>query len=216
MSISKILPTISPINRTRISQYKQTKNEPEAKSFEANGLSSNAAEALKTQVLYKKSNEAICLNDNLSNKEIVLALKDNDKLGRSFFGFKKRIANTITKAKDSKLATSNFNILLNFKDSKLNAEDIADILMVATSINNKKMNEKLMSEYGFHGGNLNNETINSIYDKIKKQREAQQSAIMQQQMLNQQMMQDQTFQQQMMQQIHMQHVMMTTPGLGIC
>ena len=78
------------------------------------------------------------------------------------------------------------------------------------------MNEKLMSEYGFHGGNLSSETINSIYDKIKKQREAQQSAIMQQQMLNQQMMQDQTFQQQMMQQIHMQHVMMTTPGLGIC
>ena len=36
--------------------------------------------------------------------------------------------------------------------------------------NNKKMNEKLMSEYGFQGGNLSSETINSIYDKIKKQR----------------------------------------------
>ena len=213
-------PTMSPINKTNIMQVEQAKTNIEENSKKDNGLSSNAAEALKAQVLYQKSkNDIIYLDDNLSKKEIILALKDKNKMGRSFFGFKRTVANIISRAEDKKLATKNFNILMNFEDEKLNANDITAILMVATSINNKKMDEKFVSEYGFSGGILDKKTINSIFNKIKEQRELQQFALMQQQMMNNKLVQQQIFQQQMVQQqmmINQQHVMMTTPGMGFC
>ena len=191
--------------------------------------------ALKAQVLYQKpKNNIQYLDNSLDKKGIIKALKDKDKMGRSFFGYKSRVANIITKADDKNLAVDNFNILMNaqYEDGKkLNATDVTDILMVATTINNKKMSEQLANEYGFNGGKLDDKSIDSILDKITKQRELQEFAMLQQQMMHQQMlqqqidqqmlqrqmMQQQMNQQMLQQQMQMQQqMMMTTPGMGFC
>ena len=200
-------------------------------SSKSAGLSYDASNALKAQVLYQRPNGTQYLDSNLDKKEIISALKDKNKMGRSFFGYKSRVASIITKADDTKLATDNFNVLMNAQNKdgkKLHAADVTDILMVATSINNKKMNEKLSDEYGFHGGILDKKAIDSILDKITEQRKQQQFAMMQQQMMQQKMMDDMFMQQMMMQQQQMmldqqmhqqalqQHMMMTTPGMGFC
>lgn len=209
------------------SEQKSAKNE----SLKSAGLSYDVSNALKAQVLYQRPNGTQYLDSNLDKKGIINALKDKNKMGRSFFGYKSRVASIITKADDTKLATDNFNVLMNAQNKdgkKLHAADVTDILMVATSINNKKMNEKLSDEYGFHGGILDKKAIDSILDKITEQREQQQFAMMQQQMIQQRMMDDMFMQQMMMQQqqqmmldqqMHQQALqqhMMTTPGMGFC
>ena len=162
-------------------------------------ISYEASNALKAQVLYNKSNNQY-LSYGLDRKQIIKELKNEEKMGRSFFGQKAKIANTITKADDTKLAVDNFNFLLNAKDKKLSAVDVADILLVATSINNGKIDENLAKDYGFEGGALKEENVESILSKINEQREQQAFILTQQQMMNQQMIDQQMMNQQMMQQ----------------
>lgn len=165
----------------------KTNNRPKTKIDEIQpreniGVSQDAANSLKAQVLYKKSdNKTEYLSNELDKKQIIEELKNKEKMGRSFFGYKTNLANIITKADDIELATANFNYLLNAKDGKLNARDITDILRVATSINNGKMSERLQNKYGFNGGNLKEENIDSILDRIKKQSAMEEYVMMQQQ-----------------------------------
>lgn len=162
------------------------------------------------------------LQDGLDKKQIVQELKNIEKSGRSFFGYKNAIANIITKADDVELATSNFNYLLDAKDGKLSKEDLHDVLLVATSINNGKMSEKLQNEYGFNGGSLKEENVDTILEKINEQRDEEQFAIIQQQMQEQQMVNEQFIQQMMLEQQNQmmldqqmqQQSMMPTPGFG--
>lgn len=172
--------------------------------------------ALKTQLLYqqKKSGYIEYLQAGLEKEEIIAKLKDKETMGRSFFGYKSRIANTILSSKNSDLTTKNFNILMNTKDKKLSTQDIVDILEITTRINN--IPECYESKkYNFKGGNLSEEDIDNILNKIQKDRNEQiltQQMMLQQQMLQQQMMQQDIQQQQMME----QQIMMSTPGFGFC
>lgn len=205
---------------------------------ESVGVSQEAANSLRAQVLYKKQGSTQeYLQDGLDKKQIIQELKNTNKMGRSFFGYKRAIANIITQADDTKLATSNFNYLLNAKGGKLNKEDVYDILLVATSINNGKVSEKLQDEYGFNGGALKEENVDTILEEIKKQNEAQQFAMIQVQMQQKQMIDEQFMQQMMLEQqmmmqqqmmidqqnqmmldlqIQQQQMMMSTPGFGFC
>lgn len=203
------------------------KKTEENENLKSAGLSPDASNALKAQILYRRpKNETQYLDGSLDKKGIIKALKNKEKMGRSFFCCKRRVANIITKADDKNLAVDNFNVLMNaqYKNGKmLNAADITDILLVATSINNKKVSEKLKKEYGFNGGLLDDKSVDSILDKIVEQRQQQQFAMIQQQMTHQRMMNEQFMQQmalnqqmRMQQQMMHQHMMMTTPGMGYC
>ncbi len=171
------------------------------------------------------------LSHDLNRKEIIDALNDKNKMGRSFFGYKRTIANIIIKAEDKKLAVDNFNILMNAKNKKINAYDIASLLYISTIINNKndKMSEKFAEEYGFKGGLLDDKSIDSILKKIietRKTNEIQNQIVQEllqekthfhnQTLMNQMIMQNQMQLDQMMQDQMMQDQMMHTPGMGFC
>lgn len=206
---------ISPVNN--INYFGNNKVKPviltvKNENLKSAGMSFDASNALRAQVLYQKpKNNTQYLDNTLDKKGIIKALKNKEKMGRSFFGYKNSVANAIIKANDKNLAVDNFNILMNskYKDGKkLHASDVADILAVATSINNKKMSEKLANKYGFNGGLLDDKSIASILDEITKIREQQAFVMIQQQQVK--------FNQEMQQQVVNQHIRMTTPGMGFC
>ena len=197
-------------------------NAPIKKSSQI-GTSNCTSNVLSTQLQGKKQTENIqYLNYDLSKKEIIDALNDKNKMGRSFFGYKSAIANTIIKADDKKLAVDNFNILMNTKNKKINARDITNLLYISTIINNKntKISEKFAEEYGFKGGLLDDKSIDSILNKISETMQllAIQNQILQDQMMqDQMMMEDQMMEDQMLQNQMMQNqMMMMTPGMGFC
>lgn len=218
MTINGISALNSINNNNFVPTTVQKKGTEKQEKQENVGISYDAANALKAQILYQTPNNKQYLEKNLNKKGIIAALKDKSKIDRSFFGYKNTIAKIITKADNPDLATDNFNILMNAKDKKLNASDITAILLVSTSVNNKKIDEKLMDKYGFNGGTLNDKSIDSILKEINKQRELNKFMMLQQQMLHNQMVQQQMFQTQMLHdQMHqqaMQQHMMMTPGMG--
>lgn len=159
-------------------------------------LTSDAAEALKTQVLYKPKTEAKeYIPQGATPQEVRDILADKEKVGRSFFGFKRAIKTGIKKSKDPELAIKNLNFLLNAKDGKLSAYDISSILSTTEAINNGSFgSEYLKKHYNFDGGELDDASLKKI-TKIKKEDDlkaaiaAQQAAQeANQQMINQQMM----------------------------
>src|SRR5574344_438724 len=133
-------------------------------------LTSDAAEALKTQVLYKPKTEAKeYIPQGATPQEVRDILADKEKVGRSFFGFKRAIKTGIKKSKDPELAIKNLNFLLNAKDGKLSGYDISSILSTTEAINNDSSGSNFLKKhYGFEGGELDDASLSKI-TKIKKE-----------------------------------------------
>ena len=108
--------------------------------------SKQASDALRA--LYTKKDKFVeYLEAGMDKGEIIKALKDDEKMGRSFFGTKRSIAKTITNAKDQNLAIKNFNILMNMDKTNRLGDRLAEILKIVTDDGENNF-------YNFKGGEL--------------------------------------------------------------
>src|SRR5574344_449590 len=133
-------------------------------------LTSDAVEALKTQVLYKPKTEAKeYIPLDATPQEVRDILADKEKVGRSFFEFKRTIKNGIKRSKNPELAIKNLNFLLNAKEGKIPAYEISSILSTTEVINNGSSgSDYFKKHYNFEGGERDDATLEKFI-KIKEE-----------------------------------------------
>ncbi len=145
-------------------KQKSTSNDVKANCSAERNISYEAADSLKSQVLYSsnsKDNKFIeYLKPGMDKNTIIENLCNKDKMGDSAFNklFANHIAYLITNSKNPELSTKNFNIIMNTKDVQITKPQTYMLLLTANRVNDGKQ----QSANGFSGGELTKENIETI------------------------------------------------------
>ena len=146
-------------------KQESTPNDVKANCSTERNISYEAANSLKSQVLYSsnsKDNKFIeYLKPGIDKNTIIENLCNKDKMGDNSFNklFANHIAYLITSSKNPELSTKNFNIIMNTKkDIQISKPQIYSLLLAANRVNDGKQ----QNVCGFNGGELTKENIETI------------------------------------------------------